>query len=355
MLDSTSTGSLTLGLRAGTHRTLRALAPVAGRRRRVAGRVLRVLVLALFTLSIAALVVHNRLTPTTAGQRPARIAGAEGELYRINGFDLWVAEAGPLEDPLPIIVLHGGPGQSASALREPFRFLEASHRVIYYDQRGSGLSEVKPSLSHYTVDQLVHELEILRRMVAGRPQIRLVAHGFGGVVAQHYALSYPDNVESMVLFSSLPAEGAQYGSVVEYYEDLVHTLVLAGLPPSEPSEADAWYARYWRANAVAMLGDPSHENLLPDLSGSFGPAHALNASLASSVRRHRLARASLTTRTLLIYGEAETPSGTREGLAPVLLRFSSATLVTLPGTGYWSFLEAPDQVRPLVRSFLSDR
>jgi pimeloyl-ACP methyl ester carboxylesterase len=321
--------------------------------RRLAGRGAQAVVLLLFVLSLLGLFLHNRLTPTRAAERPARITEQGAQLYEINGFGLWVLDVGPPSDPLPLIVLHGGPGQSSATLREALRFLETDHRVIYYDQRGAGRSEVKSDLSYYTVDQLVHELEILRRIVATTPRVRLLAHGFGGVIAQHYALSYPDRVESMILLSSLPAEGARYSTVLEYYDDLVRTLVRAGIPPEDPAAADEWYARYWHQSAVAMLGDPSHENLLPDLRGSFGPARALGVSLAAAARPLRLSRARLDTRTLLVYGQQEAPCGQGGGLGPMLLRFSNATLVTVPQSGYWSFLEEPALVRSLITGFLS--
>jgi pimeloyl-ACP methyl ester carboxylesterase len=211
---------------------------------------------------------------------------------------------------------------------------------------------VKPNLNYYTLDQLVHELEILRRMVVTTPRVRLLAHGFGGVLAQHYALSYPEQVESMILLSSLPAEGAQYGSVLEYYDDLFRTVARAGIPPVDPNAADEWYARYNYQSAVALLGDPSHAHLLPELHGSFGSARALNASLASAVRPHRLSRARLTPRTLLVYGQEEAPCGTGAGLAPMILRFSNASLVTIPDAGYWAFLEDPIFVRSVISGFL---
>jgi len=352
MLDPASSSSFALGLRTGIRRRAQMFTPPSPRRwRRLAWRGAQGGILLLFGLSLFTLFLHNRMTPTRAAERPARIVGQGAALHRINGFALWVLDAGPPSDPLPVIVLHGGPGQSSAPLREAFRFLESDHRVIYYDQRGAGRSEVKPELSHYTIDQLVHDLEILRQAVVKQPRVRLLAHGFGGVLAQHYALSYPEHVESMILLSSLPAEGAQYSSVLEYYDDLLITLVRAGIPPADPVAADEWYARYWYRSAVAMLGDPSRSHKLPDLHGSFGAAQALNTSLAAAVRPQRMNHARLSSRTLLIYGQEESPCGEGEGIAPLLLRFNDATLATLPQTGYWSFLEEPGQVQSLITAF----
>ena len=38
----------------------------------------------------------------------------------------------------------------------------------------------------------------------------------------------------------------------------------------------------------------------------------------------------------------------------MVLRFTNATLVTIPRTGYWSFLEQPDLVHAHLETFLSD-
>lgn len=354
MLDPSSSSSLALTLRTVAQpATDRAAPPLHRRWRRSLWRGAQLVILLLFALSLLSLFLHNRLTPTRAAEHPARITEDGAQVYHVNGFGLWVLDVGRPSDPVPLIVLHGGPGQSSATLREALRFLEGDHRVIYYDQRGAGHSEVKADLSYYTVDQLVDELEIIRKIVARSPRVRLIAHGFGGVIAQHYAMSYPAHVESMILLSSLPAEGTRYSTVLEYYDELLQTLLRAGIPPSDPAAADAWYTRYCYNSALASLEDPSHADRLPDLSGSFGSARALDVSLAAAARPLRLSRTQLTPRTLLLYGQEDSPCGAGEGLAPMLLRFTDARLVTVPGAGYWSFLEEPAVVRSSITGFLN--
>ena len=102
---------------------------------------------------------------------------------RVNGYELYYREVGTDTTRPPVVLVHGGPGHSSLSFKQSFDFLAESRRVVHYDQRGSGNSEAKANPDDYTVEQLVEELEALRRDVIRADRIVVVGHSFGGALA----------------------------------------------------------------------------------------------------------------------------------------------------------------------------
>ncbi len=97
----------------------------------------------------------------------------------------------------PLVLLHGGPGATHHNFHPDFSRAKDFARVIYYDQRGCGLSDYQPG-SGYTVDQAVDDLDRLRRAL-GIDRWVVLGHSYGGLLAQCYALKYPEKVQGLIL------------------------------------------------------------------------------------------------------------------------------------------------------------
>ncbi len=100
-----------------------------------------------------------------AANLPCRGCDGAAQAVPINGFDLYYRTIGKDRAHAPVVLLHGGPGQSSQTFKDGFNFLADKYWVIFYDQRGSGNSQIKPGASFYTIENLVEELETLRRDV----------------------------------------------------------------------------------------------------------------------------------------------------------------------------------------------
>src|ERR1043166_5483606 len=79
-----------------------------------------------------------------------------------DGVHLWHEERGTGS---PVIVIPGGPGMDHFSLQADLAPLEKHHRVIYYDQRGGGLSTLSLDASKLTIDDHVRDLEALRKQL----------------------------------------------------------------------------------------------------------------------------------------------------------------------------------------------
>ena len=110
---------------------------------------------------------------------------------------------GPLMREKPTLVcLHGGPGFDHSGFKPAFSGLADIAQIIYYDHRGHGRSDERPS-SEWTLDiwaddvvRLCDALGIVKPIVLGQ--------SFGGFVAQRYIARHPGHASKVILSSTSP-------------------------------------------------------------------------------------------------------------------------------------------------------
>jgi pimeloyl-ACP methyl ester carboxylesterase len=99
----------------------------------------------------------------------------------------------------PLIILHGG-SEGAEAWKANIALLAKQYSVFAPDLPGFGLSaEV---LSSYKVIDLAEFIDQFAANL-GLHSFYLMGHSFGGGIAAHYALKYPQKVRKLILVSSL--------------------------------------------------------------------------------------------------------------------------------------------------------
>ena len=117
------------------------------------------------------------------------LAGDDGTriFYRIEG-------AGPQT----LVVVHGGPANSMESIRPDLAPLAPRRRVIYYDQRGNGRSQLVESDEGLALERHIADLEALRRHF-GLERMTLFGNSWGGLLISAYAAAHPDRIERLVL------------------------------------------------------------------------------------------------------------------------------------------------------------
>jgi pimeloyl-ACP methyl ester carboxylesterase len=119
---------------------------------------------------------------------------------KVDGADLYYARYGSGD---PVVLLHGGLGNSDHWSNQLQALVDANHEIIVTDARGEGRStrtQKAPSYDQMATDTLavLDELKI--------PKAALVGWSDGGEVAMKIAIGHPDRVSKLFVF------GANYNS-----------------------------------------------------------------------------------------------------------------------------------------------
>jgi proline iminopeptidase len=114
------------------------------------------------------------------------------------GGRVWVMHCGG-GSGLPLVTLHGGPGSPHDYLK-PLAVLGDAREVVFYDQLGCGQSEHPDDPDLWVLERFVEELKAVVDDI-GRKPVHILGHSWGTMLAVDYALTYPQDVASLILDS----------------------------------------------------------------------------------------------------------------------------------------------------------
>lgn len=117
-------------------------------------------------------------------------------LKQVNGVKMYFKVVG---EGSPLLVVHGGPAMNHDYLLPHLLPLAKTHKLIFYDQRASGRSDIprdsSKSISH---EIMVADIEAIRREFR-LDKLSILAHSWGAKLAINYAMDYPDRVDKLIL------------------------------------------------------------------------------------------------------------------------------------------------------------
>ena len=123
----------------------------------------------------------------------------EHHYIETNGIRLHVAQAGPADGPL-VILLHGFPEFWYGWRRQIEPLARAGYRVWAPDQRGYNLSDKPQGLAAYDIAELARDVVGLID-ASGRQKCFLAGHDWGAAVAWTVAQSYPERIEKLAILN----------------------------------------------------------------------------------------------------------------------------------------------------------
>jgi proline iminopeptidase len=262
-----------------------------------------------------------------------------------------------------VVVVHGGPGFSMEYLADDLAPLARCHRVVFYDQRGSGRSSLVSDGASLDAQRFVDDLEALR-LHLGLERLTLLGHSWGAGVVGLYALRHPQRIERMILVGPIPLRHSELQRTFQH--------VAAGRSESELAQLAA-AGQAWRAdpgNAIACrafyrlwyLPFFSNPTALDRSQGDFcfGTPAAL-ANKIAAVDRYTVASLGeydwreplrgVAAPTLVLHGSVDVISvdSAREWVAAL----ADARLLLLQGVGHFPYLETPEAFFAAVDEFVS--
>lgn len=296
--------------------------------------------------------MHINLASDQLGPREGYVPVENAELYyRIAG------------QGRPIIVIHGGPDFDHRYLLPDMDRLSDSFRLVYYDQRGRGMSAGNVRPEDVSIESDVEDLDGIRRYLQAEP-VALLGHSWGGVLAMEYAIRHPNHVSHLILMNTGPASHDDYVLLRQYRR----TKRPADLEELRSRAADIEYqegdpdmvAEYYRIHFRGALGQPEHlERVIQSLRRSFTKDGILKGREIEERLMNETWLASefnlfpdlerLRIPTLVIHGDCDIAP--EECATHVAQAIPGARLVVLRGCGHFSYLERPVEVRKGIIAF----
>ena len=272
-----------------------------------------------------------------------------------------------------VIVLHGGPGNDYRYLLS-LKALADKYNVVFYDQRGTGLSP-RVNEDAFTLENMLDDLNNIIDYYAPNRKVNLIGHSWGAMLASAYIGKYPSKVDRVVLaepgiltseeamefmekmrvkpsmgllihmgkcwFQSLHVKGPDEEASRDYF---FQTSMLGGDVKGNPYAA--YYCNgdmnsasfdYWRFGGLASSA--SFRNAI-DENGN------LQLNLVEGVE-------NFTNKVLLIASECNSVIG-EEQQRKHLKFFPHAELAVIKNAGHTMFGEQPEQSLKIIREYLGE-
>lgn len=96
-----------------------------------------------------------------------------------------------------VLVVHGGPGGDFQYLL-PVKALANEYQVVFFDQRGTGLSP-RTEPSRLSLEQYLRDLDAFVDHFKKEHKIHILGHSWGGYLALQYVARHPAKVDKVVL------------------------------------------------------------------------------------------------------------------------------------------------------------
>jgi proline iminopeptidase len=298
----------------------------------------------------------------------AAVAGDQGYVTTEDGVRLFYRIEGQGSETL--VVVHGGPGNSLESVRLHLAPLARHRRVIYYDQRGNGQSDLIDRPERLAVSLHIADLDAIRRHFH-LERMNLLGNSWGGLLAAAYAEAHPDRVARLILHAPAPPTAAY----------------LRAMQERSTARAAERLTPEQRRRAVTV-GDPrawlAADDPLPicrDFMAMvfrlyvFDPAVPVDfrgdvcAGPVAAVRRQMAVNGAIWSD----LGDFDLRPGARRVTAPVLVIHGAADVIPLEGSRDWAnsfpngrlliieraghlvHLEQPQVFFPAVEAFLAGR
>ncbi len=168
---------------------------------------------------------------------------------KIDGYKINVETLGEGD---PIFFFAGGPGNSHDYMEGNFGHYYKTHQVVFIDMLGRGFSDDAKDVDEYSIENDVYIAEQVRQKLK-LDKITVIGHSYGSVVAQAYAIKYPENVDKMVLISGFHS-GEMWQANCDSYNHYAKT----------------HYPEKWKqVDSLRALGYISSDTIFNQVYGSF--------------------------------------------------------------------------------------
>ena len=284
----------------------------------------------------------------------------------LNGIKFHSETFGDSENPM-LIVLHGGPGADYRYLLD-LQVLADQYFVVFYDQRGSGLS-TRIGAETLTVQDMINDLDLFVEHYSPDNPIYLIGHSWGAMLASGYVGQYPDKVVKVVLAEP---GGLTNETMAQFMDNFASTmdmdLMLKIVPvwfeslhiADSENRADYFSGRtasIWGSDAENPYQCPGQSETYPSWrsgsavsNGILANARAVDGTLDVSVLSQNVNRFTLPV--LFLASECNTWLGEDLQRQHTVL-FPSAYVVVIENAGHYMFNDNLEESLVAIRAYFN--
>lgn len=265
-----------------------------------------------------------------------------------------------------LIVLHGGPGGDYRYLLG-LQALADRYFVVFYDQRGGGLS-TRDGASALTAQDMVDDLDAFATHYSPDRPVTLIGHSWGAMLAAAYIGQHPERVGQAVLAEPGALTDAAMASFQTHFASILDADLILRIAPvyvealhvaDAGERADyiaARQAEFWAGDEANPYHCPGRPLNQPAWRVGAAAAGAIQGSARRADGQTDMAlfseNAGRFTRPVLFLASA-----CNDWLGEALQRehavlFPSAEVVMIPDAGHLMFNDNPEDSLAAVRAYL---
>lgn len=247
-----------------------------------------------------------------------------------------------LEGPenAPVVMLSNSLGTSLAVWDAQAAALRGKYRVLRYDTRGHGLTDVtQAGTTGYSMDQLADDAAALIKAL-GLKRVHLCGLSIGGMLGQRLAAKSPELFASLILCDTAPYMNPHV------WDERIAVIRKDGLEVVAEATMERWFTKRFRDAQPAAVQGIRNMLVRTPAEGYIGCAYAIrNMDL-------RPDDAKIICPTLIVVGEDDqaTPvSASREMNAAI----KGSKLVIIPQSAHIVTIEQPDALTRALGEFLA--
>lgn len=261
---------------------------------------------------------------------------------KINGIEIFYIEQGVGQET---IVFSHGLLWSHKMFRDQMEFLQSRFRVIAYDHRGQGQSEVT---GPYDMDTLTEDAAALIEKLSAGP-VHFVGLSMGGFIGMRLAARFPQLIKSLILMGT--SANAEPVENLPRYKGLIGIVKWVGVVPPVANKvmkimfAESWLKdplnsgkiEFWKAELKA-----NKRNITGAVEGVI-----YRRGIENEIR-------NIACPTMILVGDEDVAT------TPVKAKFiqmsiGKSKLHRIPGAGHSSSIEKPREVNRLIGDWMIEK
>lgn len=261
---------------------------------------------------------------------------------------------------IPLVLIAGGPGNTHHVFHPYFSRIKDIARIIYYDQRGTGKSSSDKTGKTYTMKQAVEDLESLRKALKIN-RWAVLGFSYGGLLAQCYALTHPDDVTGLVLVTAgmgLPDTNLNPERVWHYISkeerntlETIKKKSVQGILTAAQGTYNALMAGAWKS---LYYYKPTREELIRKALYAWDPAPGFEALMRSEIDTINLKGKfdNFTISTLIMEGRYDVLWWNTDRIELMRKNHPHAQVEIFEKSGHTMFADEPQKFFSVLRNFL---